>query len=208
MQNELSNVEKIANGEGVTFDNQVFAWDPETFKYKQTFRKYKNKPDEEISEDTRYTQRELISRASSYYKVPKSFTGFGKAEEVSTGIQTATETKLAEEQKVAQKEEANRMKVIEGLFGDDANEDDAVAALRIEYPDLKVGVASLNIRQKITVDGEAFYLKGKGNSTAEMEMRRLQKKLGIGGTDETTQDYVGGKKFEYVGGSKPWKPVE
>ena len=41
------------------------------------------------------------------------------------------------------------------------------------YPSLKVS-SPVGMREKIKVNGETFYLRGKGDSTPEMEMKRLQ----------------------------------
>ena len=185
MQTELSNVTKIMKGEGVTIGNQVFAWDPETFKYKQTYTTFENKVDEATDFPERFTQKELIGRASSYYGVvPGKFEGFGKAEAESTRIAEETAVKLAEEQKIAQEAEAGRMKVIEGLFGNDADEDDAIIKLKTEYPEL-MGKGKIYVKTegkdkifiKLGDELHEFNLKGTKRSTPEMEMQRLKNLL-------------------------------
>ena len=59
------------------------------------------------------------------------------------------------------------------FFGKNANEENAVEKLSIMYPDLNIS-SPPGMREKIKVNGETFYLRGKGKSTPEMEMKRLQ----------------------------------
>ena len=49
------------------------------------------------------------------------------------------------------------------------------------YPSLEIYSPKGNWYEKIYVDDEPFYLRGKGDSTPEMEMKRLQQNL-QGGT--------------------------
>jgi hypothetical protein len=73
-------------------------------------------------------------------------------------------------------------KDISMFFGPKANEENAVSKLKILYPKLKIS-SPIGAREKIKVNGKMFYLRGKGDSTPEMEMRRLQKYIrSIGGS--------------------------
>lgn len=66
-----------------------------------------------------------------------------------------------------------------GFFGDYANEDKADDWIRKNYPDLRKQTSiPLNPGiSSIRVGTETFYLKGRGNSTAEMELERLKAHL-------------------------------
>lgn len=59
------------------------------------------------------------------------------------------------------------------FFGESANEENAVEKLKIMYPSLEIS-SPVGMREKIKVNGTLFYLRGKGDSTPEMEMERLQ----------------------------------
>ena len=61
-------------------------------------------------------------------------------------------------------------------FGPNANEENAVSKLKEIYPNLKIS-SPVGMREKIKVNGELFYLRGKGKSTPEMEMKRLQEHI-------------------------------
>ena len=64
-------------------------------------------------------------------------------------------------------------KDISAFFGPNANEENAVDKLSILYPHLKI-YSPVGWKEKINVNGRMFYLRGKGNSTPKMEMKRLQ----------------------------------
>ena len=61
-------------------------------------------------------------------------------------------------------------------FGPNANEENAVSKLKEMYPNLKIS-SPVGMREKIKVNEELFYLRGKGKSTPEMEMIRLQEHI-------------------------------
>jgi hypothetical protein len=58
------------------------------------------------------------------------------------------------------------------FFGKNANEELAVEKLSIAFPNLKI-LSPVGMREKIEVNGEMFYLRGKGDSTPEKEKIRL-----------------------------------
>ena len=58
------------------------------------------------------------------------------------------------------------------FFGENANEELAVEKLSIAFPNLKI-LSPVGMREKIEVNGEMFYLRGKGESTPEKEKIRL-----------------------------------
>jgi len=60
------------------------------------------------------------------------------------------------------------------FFGKNANEELAVEKLSIAFPNLKIS-SPVGMREKIEVNGEMFYLRGKGDSTSEKEKTRLIK---------------------------------
>jgi len=62
------------------------------------------------------------------------------------------------------------------FFGPNANEENAVSKLKEIYPNLKIS-SPVGMREKIKVNGKLFYLRGKGDSTPEMEMERLQEHI-------------------------------
>jgi len=62
------------------------------------------------------------------------------------------------------------------FFGQNANEENAVEKLKIMYPHLEIS-APVNPYEKIYVNGEPFFLRGKGDSTPEMEMKKLQEHI-------------------------------
>ena len=62
------------------------------------------------------------------------------------------------------------------FFGESANEENAVEKLSIMYKHLNIS-SPVGMREKIKVNGKLFYLRGKGDSTPEMEMERLQEHI-------------------------------
>jgi len=62
------------------------------------------------------------------------------------------------------------------FFGPNANEENAVDKLRAMYPNLKIS-SPVGMREKIKVNEKIFYLRGKGESTAEMQMKLLQEHI-------------------------------
>ena len=66
-----------------------------------------------------------------------------------------------------------------GFFGDYANEDKADKWIRKNYPDLRkqTSIPFKPGTSAVKVGTETFYLSGRGSSTAEMEMKRLEAHL-------------------------------
>ena len=71
------------------------------------------------------------------------------------------------------KDDEGGAKDLAPFFGAEDNEENAVEKLKIMYPNLEIS-SPVGMREKIKVNGTLFYLRGKGDSTPEMEMERLQ----------------------------------
>jgi len=75
------------------------------------------------------------------------------------------------------------------FFGPNANEENAVSKLKEIYPNLKIS-SPVGMREKIKVNDELFYLRGKGDSTPEMEMKRLQEHIALQSNETNTGGQV------------------